>query len=130
MRLTVSSPKKSKFVDRSWNSPGSDADPEDFTHLLTTRAQTYQKWAKLNSCELNETDLWTYWMLPDFPPDSIGKLAVKLNQIWRDANREYHIIPETPATILALFRSGYRLGLVSNTTSSTEAPSVLVRTKG
>ena len=106
---------------------GSDAGPEDFTLLLTTRAKAYQKWAKLNSKELNESDLWTHWMLPDFPVDRIGGMAVKLNQIWRDANREYHIIPETPATILALFRRGYRLGLVSNTTSSLEAPGLLAK---
>ena len=104
---------------------GSDADPADFTHLLTTRAKAYLKWARLNLCELNETDLWTGWMLPDFPADKIGGMAVKLNQIWRDACRKYQIFPETQATVLALFRAGYRLGLVSNTTSSTEVPRLL-----
>ncbi len=64
---------------------GSDADPVDFTDLLTTRAKAYQKWAKLNLREVNEIDLWTRWMLPDFPADKISGMAVKLNQIWRDA---------------------------------------------
>jgi FMN phosphatase YigB (HAD superfamily)/sugar phosphate isomerase/epimerase len=104
---------------------GSDADPADFTQLLTSRANTYRKWAKSNLLELNETDLWTRWMLPDFPAEKIGAMAVKLNEIWRDANRKYQILPETQETILALFRGGYQLGLVSNTTSSIEAPRLL-----
>ena len=104
---------------------GLDTDPTVFTQSLTSRANTYQKWSRSDLIELNETDLWTHWMLPDFPADMIGGMAVKLNDIWRDANRSYQILPETRETVLALFRAGYRLGLVSNTTSSTEAPRLL-----
>ncbi len=40
-------------------------------------------------------------------------------------DRKYQIFPETRETVLDLFRAGYRLGLVSNTTSSIEAPRLL-----
>ena len=35
---------------------GLDADPADFTRLLTTRANAYQKWAKQELAELNEIE--------------------------------------------------------------------------
>src|SRR5512137_1161341 len=101
---------------------GHPADPGDFTRLLGDRSKAYQDWAESESTELNEADLWTRWMLPDFPAEQISLLAVKLNQIWRTAIGIRIMIPEAQATLLDLFRRGYRLGLVSNTTSSTEVP--------
>jgi FMN phosphatase YigB (HAD superfamily)/sugar phosphate isomerase/epimerase len=104
---------------------GSEADPADFTHLLTTRASAYQKWAMQELIELNEIDLWTQWMLPDFPVEKISKIAVRLNKIWRDADKTWQILPNAQEAVLTLYRGGYRLGLVSNTTSSVEVPGLL-----
>jgi FMN phosphatase YigB (HAD superfamily)/sugar phosphate isomerase/epimerase len=104
---------------------GLDADPADFTRLLTTRANAYQNWSRQELIELNEVELWTQWMLPDFPVEQIRAVAVQLNQIWRDADRTWEILPHARETVLALYRRGYRLGLVSNTTSSVEVPSLL-----
>ncbi len=104
---------------------GSEVDPSDFSHLLARRAMQYRRWARKNIIELNEADLWTRWMLPDWPEDLVRKHAVKLNLLWREATNERVLFPETAEVILELFRRGYRLGLVSNTTSSTEAPEEL-----
>ena len=59
-------------------------------------------------------------MLPDFPAEKISAVAVKLNQIWRDADRTWEILPDARETVLGPVPGGYRLGLVSNTTSSVE----------
>ena len=75
--------------------------------------------------ELNEIGFWTQWMLPELDVEKVSALAVGLNQIWRNADRLYRVLPDTKETILGLFRAGYRLGLVSNTTSSVEAPNLL-----
>jgi len=104
---------------------GWEADPADFARLLDTRANAYRKWSKQELAELNEIGFWTQWMLPELAVEKISALAVDLNQIWRNADRIYQVLPDAKETILGLFRGGYRLGLVSNTTSSVEAPNLL-----
>jgi FMN phosphatase YigB (HAD superfamily)/sugar phosphate isomerase/epimerase len=101
------------------------ADPVDFARLLDTRANAYRKWSRQKLAELNEIGFWTQWMLPELAAEKVSALAVDLNQIWRNADRIYQVLPDAKETILGLFRAGYRLGLVSNTTSSVEAPNLL-----
>ena len=97
----------------------------NFSRLLSRRAKAYKSWAERTHIELNERDLWTQWMLPDFPAEQISHMAVQLNQLYREANGLRVIFPESREVILELFRRGYRLGLVSNTTSSVEVPALL-----
>jgi HAD superfamily hydrolase (TIGR01549 family) len=104
---------------------GSDLTVDEFIQLLTDRSKAYKKWAEETELEASETQLWTDWLLPDFPADQIAQLAGQLNQLWRSANGQILVRPETKEVILTLFRRGYRLGLVSNTTSSLEAPQIL-----
>ncbi len=102
-----------------------DEDPEKFAGMLSRRMSAYRRWARETMIELNEADLWTRWMLPEWPNDLVQSNAVKLNLLWRDATGERVVFPETAEVIKELFRRGYRLGLVSNTTSSVEAPNTL-----
>ena len=104
---------------------GGDADPEEFAQLLSMRAKEYSRWVRKTLVELNERELWTKWMLPDWPADRISELAIPLNQRWREGTGDRPIFPETKEVILELFRRGYRLGLVSNTVSSVEVPQAL-----
>lgn len=104
---------------------GADFDEGELIRLLKKRGRAYKNWAKKNMLELNEVELWRHWMLPDWPSDQASRLALELSQLWRDATGKHVVFPETQETVLALFRSGYRLGLVSNTTSSVEVPRVL-----
>jgi HAD superfamily hydrolase (TIGR01549 family) len=104
---------------------GSQGSLEEFTRLLSARARAYTSWARETATELDEVRLWTQWMLPDQPAGRIGELAVELNQLWREATGQRIVFPETKEVALELFRRGYRLGLVSNTTSSVEVPLLL-----
>jgi HAD superfamily hydrolase (TIGR01549 family) len=104
---------------------GSSADPAGFARLLARRETAYRRWARETLIELGEADLWTRWLLPDWPEEQVRKHAVQLNLLWRNATGERTLFPETVEVIIELFRRGYRLGLVSNTTSSTEAPEAL-----
>jgi HAD superfamily hydrolase (TIGR01549 family) len=104
---------------------GSDLSPEAFFNLLSERNAAYHQWALSTFTELNEPELWTRWMLPDWPADQISQQAVHLNQLWRQSTGQRDPIPESKAVVTELFRRGYRLGLVSNTTSSTEVPQLL-----
>lgn len=103
-----------------------DSKVDDFASRLTDRARSYQRWARETRMEASEVELWTQWMLPELPKSQVEPLAQRLNQLWRDAWTVKTNLPEASETILGLFRRGYRLGLVSNTTSSQEARSALV----
>ena len=98
---------------------------EDFSSMLGERARAYKEWAGKTHVELKESDLWTRWMLPDYPPEQITQAAVQLNQLYRESLGQRIPFPETREVIIELFRRGYRLGLVSNTTSSVEVPAML-----
>ena len=104
---------------------GAEQSPEAFFTLLTERAAAYHDWSVATLNELNEAELWTRWMLPDWPAEQIKAQAVHLNQLWREAIGRRDPLPESKAVVTELFRRGYRLGLVSNTTSSTEVPQLL-----
>jgi FMN phosphatase YigB (HAD superfamily)/sugar phosphate isomerase/epimerase len=101
------------------------ADPIKFARMLDARANAYRKWTRQELAELNEVGFWSQWMLPELGIEKISAIAVELTQIWRNADRVYQVFPDTRETILGLFHAGYRLGLVSNTSSSTEAPNQL-----
>lgn len=101
------------------------ADVSEFKKLLKARSKAYKKWAEETLIELNETDLWTRWMLPDFPAETVAAHAMQLNRLWREITGIRKPFPETRDVILELFRRGYRLGLVSNTVTSVEVPATL-----
>ena len=117
--------EKQQAVRRIMNLVGAERSVESFSRLLSKRAKAYKLWAEQTHIELNESDLWTKWMLPDFPPEQIHAIAVQLNQLYREATGRRVVLPESRDVILELFRRGYRLGLVSNTTSSVEVPALL-----
>lgn len=98
---------------------------EEFGKILSERADAYKNWAEQTLRELSEEDLWTKWMLPEYPQDLVRANAITLNQWYRDSLSRRIIFPETAQVILTLYRRGYRLGLVSNTTSSVEVPNLL-----
>jgi HAD superfamily hydrolase (TIGR01549 family) len=118
-------PSRVEIVQGILDLLGSDASAVEFTRLLTSREAAYDEWATRNLTELNEVDQWTKWMLPDWPEDKISELAMDLSHTWRDALAMRIVYPETREVVLELYRRGYRLGLVSNTTSSIDAPLAL-----
>ena len=99
--------------------------PEEFFALLSERANAYHQWALSTLLELDEPELWTRWMLPDVPAGQVTPQAVRLNHLWRQAIGRRDPLPESKTVVTGLFRRGYRLGVVSNTTSSTEVPQLL-----
>ena len=117
--------EKYQIIRRIMELIGVQGSVEEFSRRLSRRAKAYKKWAEDTHIELSESDLWTQWMLPDFPVDQIKPMAIQLNQLYREALGLRVIFPESREVVLELFRRGYRLGLVSNTTSSVEVPALL-----
>ena len=103
---------------------GVQGEPGEFLTLLRKREKEYRKWCKKTLRELPENELWTKFFLPDFPQDFVWQNAVTLNQMWR-ASRNNQIFPDAVSTIKTLAERGYKLSIVSNTTSSIEAHAML-----
>jgi len=127
LRSTVkkSSPETEEAIRGIVELLGVDIPINEFSENLLERAKAYKDWTDQKLVELNEQDLWTQWMLPDWPVERIRPVAVQLNQMFRDSLGIRTILPETQEVVLELYRRGYHLGLVSNTTSSVEVPAVL-----
>ena len=117
--------EKHQVIHRIMDLIGAHGSVDAFDPILSKRAKAYKHWAEQTHIELNESDLWTKWMLPDFPAEQVSGMAVQLNQLYREATGLREIFPESREVVLELFRRGYRLGLVSNTTSTVEVPALL-----
>lgn len=103
---------------------GDTDEPESFRQRILNGEKKYRNWCKKTLIELDEADLWSKYLLPDYPEDLVRKNAVQLNQMWRDS-RVKQVLPDTVETIKTLANRGYTLGIISNTTSSVEIPLLL-----
>lgn len=99
---------------------------EEMKTTLTLGEKNYRKWCKKSLVELTEEDLWARFMYPDHPePDFVKKHAIKLNQYWRNSKGKKRLLPNAVETIRTLAERGYKLCIISNTTSSVEVPILL-----
>jgi FMN phosphatase YigB (HAD superfamily) len=94
----------------------------DFFSGLDTRWKAYRKQSKSTLLEASEKELWTKWLLPDYPPERIAPLAGRLTRLWRDHDGRRVPRPDAKSTILELDRRGYILGIIANTITETEIP--------
>ncbi len=99
--------------------------PDAFFDQVEQRYRDYQLWRQKTLIEVSEQQLWTRWMLPDFPPERVAPMAGRLTDLWRLRNGRGAWRGDAPRVILELHQRGYVLGVISNTISSTETPSVL-----
>jgi predicted phosphate transport protein (TIGR00153 family) len=117
--------EKPAFIQQICEMLGTDIPAEEMLALLELRAKAYKAWSKGNAAALDEAELWSQWLLPDFPTETVRALAIPLNKIWRDSLAVRRVRPEVRPVMLELRRRGYRLGIASNTISSTEVPEML-----
>ncbi len=106
---------------------GEKGSPDEFISRIRKGEKAYRRWGKPAYLELNEVELWSRFLLPDHPKQFIQENAIKINQMWRESH-EKHLLPDMADTMRTLSRRGYKLGLISNTTSSVEAYQILSET--
>lgn len=104
---------------------GAPQSPEDFFHLLEERYKVLRKRAKEQLIEASEREMWTQWMLPDYPAEKIGPLSGRLTRLWRDCDGRRVPRPDVRDTVIELSRRGYLLGIIANTITETEIPDYL-----
>ncbi len=95
---------------------------EVFFGKLDERWKAYRKSSIEQMVEASEKELWTTYLLPDYPTQLIAPLAGKLTRLWR--NKDGRRIPaaDTLPVIHELYKRGYQLGILANTITETEIP--------
>jgi FMN phosphatase YigB (HAD superfamily) len=101
---------------------GTQESEKEFFDGLDCRWQAYRRQSKGTLLEASEKDLWTKWLLPNYPMETISPLAGKLTRLWRDHDGRRIPRPDVKETILELDRRGYILGIIANTITETEIP--------
>jgi FMN phosphatase YigB (HAD superfamily) len=93
-----------------------------FFAKLDEKWKAYRKWSFDNLTEASEKELWTRFMLPDFPTDKIGSQAGRLTRLWRNKDGRRIPRPDVKKVVLELDKRGYILGIIANTITETEIP--------
>ena len=101
---------------------GAQADPESFTAMIDARYKQYRKWAFENLAEAPEPEMWTRFLLPEFPPERIAPLGVELTYQYRQSMGRRVVTPGAREVLDELERRGYVLGIISNVITSREIP--------
>jgi len=101
---------------------GTQESPETFCERLDIRYKVYRHWAFDNLIEACEEELWTRWMLPDFPADRIAPYARELTFQYRQSMGRRVLVPDAKEVIVELSKRGYCLGIISNVITSREIP--------
>jgi HAD superfamily hydrolase (TIGR01662 family) len=104
---------------------GAKMSPEEFHQLLEARYKVLRKRAKDQLIEATEKEMWTHWMLPDFPADKVAPLSAKLTRLWRDCDGRRVPREDVKDTVIELSKRGYLLGIIANTITETEIPDYL-----
>jgi HAD superfamily hydrolase (TIGR01662 family) len=95
---------------------------EAFFAMLDARWKTYRKQSKETLLEASEKELWTRWLLPDYPEEVIAPLSGRLTRLWRDHDGRRVPRPDVNEVVKELYRRGYKLGILANTITETEIP--------
>jgi FMN phosphatase YigB (HAD superfamily) len=101
---------------------GAQMKPDDFFDFLENRYQILRKRAKVQLIEASEKEMWTQWMLPDYPTEKIASLSGKLTRLWRDCDGRRVPRADVCKVVLELSDRGYLLGIIANTITETEIP--------
>lgn len=95
---------------------------DDFGAELDKRYKTYRKWAFEQLTEASEQELWTRWLAPEFPTETIAPLAHELTYLFRQSNGRRVMAEGCKEVIIELHRRGYLLGIISNVITTEEIP--------
>jgi putative hydrolase of the HAD superfamily len=104
---------------------GAQETPDVFHFKLEERYKGLRKQAKEKLIEASEKEMWTRWMLPDFPAEKIAPLSGKLTRLWRDCDGRRVPREDVSQVVIELSKRGYLLGIIANTITETEIPDYL-----
>lgn len=101
---------------------GTDEDPVLFVAKLDERYKTYRKWAFENLREAPESEMWTRWLVPEFPGEKIAPLGGELTYQFRQSMGRRVVVDGGREVVEELRKRGYTLGIISNLIGTREIP--------
>ena len=101
---------------------GSQESPETLIRCIDERYKTYRKWAFETWIEAPESELWTRWLLPEYPAEKISPIATELTFQFRQSMGKRILQPDARQVVFELTERGYRLGIISNVITTREIP--------
>ena len=101
---------------------GADEDPLAFRQKLDLRYKEYRKWAFANLAEAPEAELWTRWLVPDFPAEKVAPLGAQLTYLFRQSMGRRVVVDGGREVVQELQKRGYTLGIISNLIGTREIP--------
>lgn len=101
-------------------------DEETFFAKLDKNWKAFRKREKDTLLDVSEMELWSQFMLPDYPKELICRHATRLTRLWRDHDGRRVARPDVKETLFELSRRGYTLGIIANTITETEIPDWMV----
>jgi putative hydrolase of the HAD superfamily len=106
-----------------------DAAAETVLAAIERGCADYRAWSERTMIEAPATRVWSEWYLREFGIDKrdIDRVAEDLAMIWETKFYARSLRPEALGTLEALAARGYRLGVISNTSSATQVFSSLER---
>jgi putative hydrolase of the HAD superfamily len=87
--------------------------------------RNYANWAQEHETKLSEAEIWTRWILPEYPSEQIAPVASHLTLAWSERKGRVLPQPGAEAVLAALKQRGYRLGIISNSISTLDIPGSL-----
>jgi HAD superfamily hydrolase (TIGR01549 family) len=99
-----------------------DEDPRSFCAMLDDRYKDYRKWALENLQEAPESEMWTRWLVPEFPAEKIAPLGGELTYQFRQSMGRREVVAGGREVVNELHRRGYILGIISNLIGKREIP--------
>lgn len=106
---------------------GETGDADAFCKALDERYEGYRKWCFETMREAPEQELWTKWLVPEYPRDLILNNAVELTIEFRNKDGRRVVAPNGAQSVRELSENGYKLGIISNLVTSREIPDWLER---
>jgi len=104
---------------------GTGEDPVGFVKKLDERYKVYRKWAFENLAEAPESELWTRWLVPDYPADKVAPLGAELTYQYRQSMGRRVVVDGGREVLETLQKRGYTLGIISNLIGTREIPAWL-----
>ena len=101
---------------------GTDEAPDLFFAKLEARYKEYRKWAFAHLTEAPESEMWTRWLAPEFPPEKVAPLGAELTYQFRQGMGRRVVVDGGREVIEELRRRGYTLGIISNLVGTREIP--------
>ena len=101
---------------------GAQESPEALCQRIDERYKVYRKWAFGTMIEAAESELWTRWLLPDYPAEKLAPIATELTYQFRQSMGRRILQRDAKQVVFELDKRGYRLGIISNVISTQEIP--------